>query len=194
MGLHYKQNEDRHAYQKEWKDTSCESSHLNPFFSLEAHQSGVNCLSIQRLNMDQKEGDCFILASGGDDQSLRTLFLAMHSQPSSDPPRPTVRVLANYFVQLAHASSIKCVELFEGRYLFSTGPDQRLNVWEVKTSMASCYDCQIALALVGSYFLDVADIAALGVSSNSLSGNPSLLVIAAGCGMQLLEIEFNGST
>jgi hypothetical protein len=63
-------------------------------------------------------------------------------------------------------------------------------VWEVTTKRGG-EDCVAELRMVGSYFVDVADVASLALSPcrPGREGSESYLAAVAGSGLQLLELE-----
>lgn len=107
------------AFSYAWSrcQTTASSHSLQPFGSIDAHQSGVNALAIRPIGGGATPR--YALASGGDDQSLLVTVFALHStvdeqapaNPEAEPQeaarnRFNVQILANVQT-LAHASAIK---------------------------------------------------------------------------------------
>ncbi|BDA49006.1 probable WD repeat-containing protein 6 at N-terminal half [Coccomyxa sp. Obi] len=91
------------------------------------HQSGVNAMSAAVVATS--EGMCrVLLASGGDDQSLRLTHFGITWTLTA--PRPAVTVLASVHVPNAHSSALRGVWT-DGNLVASVGLDQRLRTWKV---------------------------------------------------------------
>jgi WD40 repeat protein len=106
------------------RDTPSSAAERVPFHALDAHQSGVNCLTIQASRrLSDEPGDAenggFVLVSGGDDQSLRLLAFTLQRENTSgytgEQPQLRAHVRLNRLVSLAHASAITCTSAYPPR-------------------------------------------------------------------------------
>eukprot|EP01121_Diplochlamys_sp_Union-15-3_P011627 TRINITY_DN3385_c0_g1_i1.p1 TRINITY_DN3385_c0_g1~~TRINITY_DN3385_c0_g1_i1.p1 ORF type:complete len:130 (-),score=13.51 TRINITY_DN3385_c0_g1_i1:48-437(-) len=116
-----------------------------------------------------------ILASGGDDQSISLFhFNIVESSSSWEVAN------AKQTVQLdCHSSSVKGVRM-QDDVLFSTGPDQRLNLWKINLENQS-----ISVNLSFSLMLEVSQITSIDVKKH----NDIYLVCVVGQGIQIVEIQ-----
>ncbi|KAI8479652.1 WD repeat-containing protein 6, partial [Branchiostoma belcheri] len=77
----------------------------SPDVLLQNHQSGVNAISIRRVDSDH-----YLLASGGDDNSLQVTVLAVQEDT---PNEPVIVTMATSSVLSAHAATITAVPLIQ---------------------------------------------------------------------------------
>ena len=104
-----------------------------------AHQSGVNSLSVARAPVALASGaaDAWMLVSGGDDQAVTALVLELS---------PTCRVVNAVRKPGAHASGVKGVWT-DGTTVHTVSLDQRVSSWRLEASptaeAASCLSANL---------------------------------------------------
>lgn len=184
-------------------DCCARVSVIKPFHILHnVHQSGVNCLHIC-----QNVGNNFLysIVSGGDDQALNFLQVAVVPSPSrsklddigkegdtttkSDSPDHTIQYDSNqsYSIKFlyqnkaiaAHSSAVKDVWT-DGIWIFSTGLDQRVRCWKIQE--------RGNLTEHGHYITSVPEPEALDVRT---CGGNCYQVVVAGRGMQMVEVSLS---
>ncbi|KAJ1996111.1 WD repeat-containing protein 6 [Coemansia spiralis] len=114
--------------------------HLQSALTLDAHQSGVNCLDVMKTDHG------WFVASGGDDNSVTVWEIISETLEH----RLVVRHLN------AHASSVQRVFFVHGN-LCSMATDQRIAIWAINNS---------ELELLHMSFTQVADPSTMVISSN----------------------------
>ena len=83
------------------------------------HQSGVNCISVQTAD------NCYnVLVSGGDDQSIRIIFLE------------GLNLVSQFKENCAHSSAVKGIWT-DAQFIFSVGLDQKLRAWRILNQLKS---------------------------------------------------------
>ncbi|XP_066278123.1 tRNA (34-2'-O)-methyltransferase regulator WDR6-like isoform X2 [Branchiostoma lanceolatum] len=123
----------------------------SPDALLKKHQSGVNAISIQRVDSHH-----YLLASGGDDNSLQITVLAVREDT---PNKPVIVATATSSAQSAHAATITGVHIVDGQSILTTSVDQRVNMWKYQLILKSTIQCHLSF-LYGK-FSHIADIAGL---------------------------------
>ncbi|KAL3689810.1 hypothetical protein R1sor_016119 [Riccia sorocarpa] len=118
-----------------------------------AHQSGVNCMSVARLQQAADNSSCaelvYIVISGGDDQAIHLAAVRLVTSPyplsaDSEGKRKfedtlqrteqflDLKFLSHRKIPCAHSSAVKGIWT-DGSWVFSTGLDQRLRCWKLTT-------------------------------------------------------------
>ena len=140
------------------------------------HQNGVTAISTQDVRVHQPSGAAFItVLTGGDDQAVALTRFSIPLRRGDDSVVGFATAETVAFPS-AHVSAIRGLACSDcGRYVFSTGYDQVLNVWRVCDQGADHKAAYIAhsdvlmdlavlkLELAASCAVDVADITALTV-------------------------------
>ncbi|XP_031112942.1 uncharacterized protein LOC116016710 isoform X1 [Ipomoea triloba] len=150
-------NHNASLHRKEKTDVSsldiCEIGPLHVFNDM--HQSGVNCLHVSHVNKPTASDSTFkfCVLSGGDDQSLNCLTFVftttqnlelLNLEADISPSRNMensiyycqihnhqMRLLSVDKISSAHSSAVKGVWT-DGRWVFSTGLDQRVRCWNIE--------------------------------------------------------------
>jgi WD40 repeat protein len=149
------------------KMTSTET--LQPIFEVKAHQLGADSMGIVEVAPRS-----YVLSSGGDDQSVFVAAFEVHTEPELK--------LMNWRQKSypdVHTSSIKGLQC-DGSYVYTAGPDQRLNIWKIVHTSTD-----IALTWHAACLMEVADISSISLKRLE---NGRVIVIAVGDGVQLLEV------
>lgn len=139
---------------------------FEPLFTLEAHQSGVNSLSVHQSGSD------FTIASGGDDQAL---FVAKFTYTNGQMINTRSKSLP-----MVHTAAINGIST-NGRFLFETSIDQRFNVFSIVDSGES-----VDLTLVAAIMLEVNDICAM---STLETGTNTMDVAVCGAELQIIQVK-----
>ncbi|BFI34384.1 hypothetical protein AXG93_2278s1330 [Marchantia polymorpha subsp. ruderalis] len=175
------------------------------------HQSGVNCMSIARLQNSGDEGSgtselVYMVISGGDDQAIHlTTFKFMNREAEDSQGEAlqqtslVLQCLSRSTIACAHNSAVKGIWT-DGSWVFSTGLDQRLRCWKIKTefcmeqttrfqsivvdSEGQESDCPLVECM--SCVIDTPEAASLHVSSNPL-GKYHIAVV--GRGLQVINFD-----
>ncbi|CAM6110005.1 unnamed protein product [Calypogeia fissa] len=129
---------------------------LNPIHEvIAAHQSGINCMTVARIQSVEHSAFVYVVISGGDDQALHMATFTLSVDHSGDsrsaqrsnaesststPTPPVLQYLSQSSVPCAHNSSVKGVWT-DGLWAFSTGLDQRLRCWRIDRD-AACSQLQ----------------------------------------------------
>ncbi|KAM9326731.1 tRNA (34-2'-O)-methyltransferase regulator WDR6 [Gastrophryne carolinensis] len=116
-------------------------------FSLPAHQCGTNSLHIQRT----KEGQ-YLVATGGDDNSIHVCRLEMHSKPEDSSWPGGYHVLNPFTFTSAHAAHVTGLRILQENLLVSSSVDQRLTLWSLTSD---------GLQHLATRFCHVADVSEL---------------------------------
>ncbi|KAL2631977.1 hypothetical protein R1flu_016663 [Riccia fluitans] len=117
-----------------------------------AHQSGVNCMSVARLQLPAEVHSnsaefVYIVISGGDDQAIQLAAIKLvprtcpliedtegRERPEDNQERGEkffdLKFLSQKKIPCAHNSALKGIWT-DGSWVFSTGLDQRLRCWKV---------------------------------------------------------------
>ncbi|KAJ3681314.1 hypothetical protein LUZ60_015803 [Juncus effusus] len=145
------------------------------------HQSGVNCLSVARF----EEG--FVLVSGGDDQAVQCLMFGLETPvggvetdvcTGDFSSEVKIRVCSIDGVASAHSSAVKGIWT-DGKWVFSTGLDQRVRIWRLNDKCAK-------LTEYSHFIISVPEpetVDAMVCDSES----KRYLIAVAGRGMQMVE-------
>ncbi|CAH1258397.1 WDR6 [Branchiostoma lanceolatum] len=123
----------------------------SPDALLKKHPSGVNAISIQRVDSHH-----YLLASGGDDNSLQITVLAVREDT---PNKPVIVATATSSAHSAHAATITGVHVLDGQSILTTSVDQRVNMWKYQLILKPTTQCHLSF-LYGK-FSHIADIAGL---------------------------------
>ncbi|KAG9156951.1 hypothetical protein Leryth_008997 [Lithospermum erythrorhizon] len=137
-------------YSKEEKLDICQDiCEIGPLHVLNnVHQSGVNCLHVSNLKETGVSGSEFLysIISGGDDQAVNCLTINLSLEAIAGQENCSTAIginscmehcrIQDYWMTLtsldknysAHSSAVKGVWT-DGRWVFSTGLDQRLRCW-----------------------------------------------------------------
>eukprot|EP01087_Luapelamoeba_hula_P000990 TRINITY_DN1074_c2_g1_i4.p2 TRINITY_DN1074_c2_g1~~TRINITY_DN1074_c2_g1_i4.p2 ORF type:complete len:888 (-),score=109.60 TRINITY_DN1074_c2_g1_i4:755-3418(-) len=217
--------------------TTLPQATMPPLYTFEGvHQSGVNCMTV--ITQPWRSGTShqttasvtahiphaaaattFMLATGGDDQAIQLVQFRLSLHQSLE-----VRVapLHRWHEPLAHGSNVSAIRT-DGLTLVSSGPDQRINMWQVpndhsknnndnsdNNENAKKLPPPLMLKRVASHLTAVADVSSMlsvVVPDNSScfpttfhtpapakqAHADSLRVIVAGVGLQCLHLIRNGA-
>ncbi|KAM0015733.1 putative transcription factor WD40-like family [Helianthus debilis subsp. tardiflorus] len=149
------------------------------------HQSGVNCIHVSDVKDSESCFSCNVV-SGGDDQALHSFCFNVtgSDRRTSEMHFPhQVETSGNYQIMFshpdkiasAHSSAVKGVWT-DGRWVFSTGLDQRLRCWGVSTDGK--------LSEYGHLIVSVPEPEALDVRKYGIN---RYQIAVAGRGMQMME-------
>lgn len=144
-------------------------SSLQPFYSIKAHQSGINSYSYKILN-----NHICVFFTGGDDNALVLHFLNFGNLSKKDL---NITILNKYFDVSSHSAQVTgaCVT---DTYLITTSIDQKVLVfkWGFQNNQFSC-------DLIGKYKSSVADIHGMQVLTTVCHN-----VIVYGKGIEVLQV------
>ncbi|XP_078668527.1 tRNA (34-2'-O)-methyltransferase regulator WDR6-like [Branchiostoma floridae x Branchiostoma belcheri] len=146
----------------------------SPDVLLKNHQSGVNAVSIRRVDNDH-----YLLASGGDDNSLQVTVLAVQEDT---PNKPVMVTMATSSVQSAHAATITGVHIVDDCTILTTSVDQRMNMWKCQLILKPTTQCR--LSFLHGKFCHIADIAGLECWNDECG---QLYIAVSGHGIQILS-------
>ncbi|XP_014662156.1 PREDICTED: WD repeat-containing protein 6-like [Priapulus caudatus] len=142
-----------------------------PMFCItSAHQSGVNSICLSSLPDDK-----LLVASGGDDNSLRLTVL----QTARRDAGVTMEIICTHVEASAHAAQITGIKVLPGDVIVTVSIDQRLTVWKFKI-----LDNVAQLKWTSSTFINIADIAEME-AWQTLDGD--WLLGLCGVGLQVLQ-------
>ncbi|KAG6556956.1 hypothetical protein Mapa_001372 [Marchantia paleacea] len=175
------------------------------------HQSGVNCMSIARLQNSGEEASgtadmVYMVISGGDDQAIHLTTFKFMNREAEDSQGEALKqtclvlqCLSRSTIACAHNSAVKGIWT-DGSWVFSTGLDQRLRCWKIKDEF--CIEqmnlCQSSvedsrgvksvspLVECMSCVIDTPEAASLHVSCSSL-GKYHIAVV--GRGLQVINFD-----
>ncbi|XP_029457114.1 WD repeat-containing protein 6 [Rhinatrema bivittatum] len=110
-----------------------------PLLTVQAHQSGINSLHVQKT-----EEGYYLVASGGDDNSIHICVLAIEMTPGNvmssklgDTAQyeldcgSCIQLLKKFVVVSAHAAHITGLKLLQSDLLVSVSVDQRFTLWRL---------------------------------------------------------------
>lgn len=118
-----------------------------PFFLTKTNKSGINSLSTQVTEANE-----IVLATGGDDNSIKITILSINMENLA------VIISSQISVDNFHCSQITGLELLCDSYLISTSIDQRVTLAKYRRKSDG-----LILSLVDQSYSDVADIQGLHV-------------------------------
>ena len=156
----------------------------------QSHQSGVNCSALTRAPGGVPGR--LLLASGGDDQTLRVALLSVARAGITDASAAevataAVTVLATAAVDYAHSSAIKGVWMNEEGVVATTGMDQRLRVWSARVEGADSNDgVEVKVTPVAGSFVECPEPEELDAWTDA-NGLTSIAV--SGRGVQMFNLE-----
>ncbi|CAL1398751.1 unnamed protein product [Linum trigynum] len=182
--------------------SSASIQEISPLHILHSvHQSGVNCLSVSDVLEDQisDSGFQFSLISGGDDQALHCLRFCIpfeltevdsNGLKNSDQAlvdsvddnqvhikQHRIRFLDQNRVTSAHSSAVKGVWT-DGKWVFSTGLDQRVRCWLLEDHCKMVEQSHLVVSVPEPEAVDA-----------RVSSNGGYQIAVAGRGMQILEFH-----
>ncbi|XP_056380771.1 WD repeat-containing protein 6 [Hyla sarda] len=153
----------------EKEDTNSSLQHLGPVcFTVSTHQSGINSLCIQMTTEGQ-----YLVASGGDDNSICVYWLILDHN-SQDDPKGGVQLLRSVSVSSAHAAHVTGLRILRDDLLVSASVDQRLTLWNIRDS---------GLQHVATRFCHVADVSELDVWTH----DKEHLCVLCGQGLEIVK-------
>lgn len=146
-----------------------------PCLTVSAHQSGINSLQIR-----ETETGRYLVASGGDDNSLHVCLISIDQTAglpdahvhTESMPEPCICVLKKFCMPSAHAAHITGLRFLRPDLLVSISVDQRLTLWQVADD---------GLCFLRSRFCHVADVAEL----DCWEGDGELFYYCVFCGQGL---------
>ncbi|KAJ1111028.1 hypothetical protein NDU88_008366 [Pleurodeles waltl] len=146
-----------------------------PCLTVSAHQSGINSLHIREVETGR-----YLVASGGDDNSLHVCLISIEQTTGSpdahvhrEPmPEPRICLLKKFGVPSAHAAHVTGLRVLRPDLLVSISVDQRLTLWQVGED---------GLRFLRSRFCHVADVAEL----DCWEGDGELFYYCVFCGQGL---------
>ncbi|KAM3915283.1 tRNA (34-2'-O)-methyltransferase regulator WDR6 [Leptodactylus fuscus] len=139
-------------------------------FTVSAHQCGINSLCVQVT----KDGQ-YLVASGGDDNSICVSWLTLDSK-SQDSPRGGIRSLRSVSAHSAHAAHVTGLRVLRDDLLVSVSVDQRLTLWTLGDS---------SLHHVATRFCHVADVSELDCWVH----DKGHLCVICGQGLEIVKCE-----
>ncbi|CAN1236319.1 WD repeat-containing protein 6 [Linum grandiflorum] len=161
------------------------------------HQSGVNCLRVSDTLRGQMSDNSFqfSLISGGDDQALHCLKFCVSLESTSNDSngqalmnpvehiqgrikQHNIRFLDQHKINSAHSSAVKGVWT-DGKWVFSTGLDQRVRCWILEDNCKLTEQSHLIISVPEPEALDAI------VCSNGYR------IAVAGRGMQTVEFYPN---
>lgn len=165
---------------------------LEPILRHQAHQSGVDCLSVTAVTPSSSSASrTFRLFSGGDDEAIGVLTGTLAGAHDANP----IQAVWSHTWPNAHCSAVKSMTT-EGDRLYSVGYDQRVRVWTLSTQQIACGFCTVQIRAAGAALLDVWDVSTIRsvpsalapplAASAGTSASPLLLV--GGHGMQIMQL------
>ncbi|XP_040214861.1 WD repeat-containing protein 6 [Rana temporaria] len=143
-------------------------------FTLSAHQCGINSLHIRNTMEGQ-----FLLASGGDDNSIHVCKLELDGK-SKDGQTGGVRLLQSFSITSAHAAHVTGLRILRHDLLASASVDQRLTLWNLSAD---------GLQHLTTRFCHVADVSDLDCWTSGGGGHWCVL-----CGQGLEIVVCKHST
>jgi len=165
--------------------TSCdEKAYLWPVPSLavRSNQSGVNALDVAWSN---EASGIATLATGGDDQALAAITIALPTPRDRQPPF----VVSEASELCAHAAALRGVALCGDGYVLTTSADQRVVLWKLGGEVM---DAPTSLSWVAAVLTEVSDVQAFHVSPASDGAGGVLHCVVVGLGLSWLEIHLPG--
>ncbi|OCT85858.1 WD repeat-containing protein 6 [Xenopus laevis] len=96
----------------------------DPCFTIPAHQCGINSLHIQ----ETKDGH-YLVASGGDDNSIHICRLTVRVTTFNTDNRTSFQLLQEFSIPSAHAAHVTGLRFLQEDLLASVSVDQRLCLW-----------------------------------------------------------------
>ncbi|KAJ9547579.1 hypothetical protein OSB04_020122 [Centaurea solstitialis] len=143
------------------------------------HQSGVNCLHVSY------DGESCIVISGGDDQALHCFYFDVMILES----KYQIVISHAHKIASAHSSAVKGVWT-DGKWVFSTGLDQRVRCWAVSEHGKLSEHAHFIVSVPEPEALDVRLCGSDDVTHHHRHHLRNRYQIAvAGRGMQMLEFS-----
>ncbi|GES97579.1 WD repeat-containing protein 6 [Rhizophagus clarus] len=105
-----------------------------PVYSYQAHQSGINCLSIHQMS------NCvglYMIVTGGDDNAISTAYVdILWGTSRKEDYYKEIQLIIKLCekivkIEAAHGSSIQGIHVLNDTKILSMSLDQRLNLWEI---------------------------------------------------------------
>ncbi|XP_022096573.1 WD repeat-containing protein 6-like isoform X2 [Acanthaster planci] len=149
--------------------------------SIEAHQSGINALC-----MSQLDGNRFLLASGGDDNSIQLSLLSVSAESDRNI---RVSVEHTHSITCAHAAQVTGLCFTDVCTLVSSSIDQRLSVWSI--SISPDKTSILKVKQFGSSFTLIADCAGMAHWTLRHAGH---VIMVCGQGVQVLHLKESEGT
>lgn len=140
---------------------------LEPLFSEQLHLAGVNS-----LHVSQTKENGFLVVSGSDDQSLH---LSRFQFSGNLQKLQKIQE----FHKPAHNASVVSLSLVQN-YIFTTSPDQRVNIWKIDQTVLS-------LIFVDSVCSDVSDTH--GMDAICINGNEYYIAVIGAGGLELFRFK-----
>lgn len=141
------------------------SEYSTPFFTIQHHDSGVNCFDIFIVDTNK-----MFLASGGDDQAIALSVLKLNKSPNGFYLDIIVEKIIKY--KREHTSQVNGIQFCsESRKLYTVGVDQKVNMIDLN---------DYSIKQIG--FTCVSDVKGLTLISEMRS------ILVYGCGFQLIRL------
>lgn len=142
-------------------------SELKPFFEINSHQSGINCLYHKTVSLNQ----CLFL-TGGDDNKINLYLLEITSDH--------IKIMSSFCDTTSHCAQI--TGAFVGnKYFLTTSIDQRLTVFEWQLC-AGKLCCQF----IKRFNIDIPDVHGMCCQEDK----DGIKVIVYGKGVQICKIKY----
>lgn len=141
-----------------------EDKGIEPIGSLQVHQSGINSLDCQWVDVDR-----MLILTGGDDNALICTQVEISCERN-------VLELIDQQKQFPHAAQISGVAMLSNNLCVSVSLDQRLILWKQRDTQLTC---------LSTICCDVSDIQGLDV----FPGTTKSLVMVYGQGIQVFEVD-----
>lgn len=151
-----------------------DSYNTTPVIDKTIHQFSVDELDV--LIIDSSH---IILASGGHDQRL---YVSLFKVSKNSSEQVVVEEISHVLLDNIHNAAVCSVKICD-RFIFTSGPDQRLCVWEYKISNE-----ELKVERHTTLLLEISDISSVDVKSLS---SEEFLVNAVGKGMQITHFKAN---
>ncbi|XP_068108782.1 tRNA (34-2'-O)-methyltransferase regulator WDR6 [Hyperolius riggenbachi] len=152
--------------------TDAQAQDLGPAcFMLSPHQCGINSLHLQKTEEGQ-----YLLASGGDDNSIHVCRLKLDHN-SEDSSSGGFQLLQSFSLVSSHAAHVTGLRILRQDLLASASIDQRLTLWHLSDS---------GLRHLSTMFCHVADVSELDCWRR---GDNRHLCALSGQGLQIVEYK-----
>ncbi|XP_069822872.1 tRNA (34-2'-O)-methyltransferase regulator WDR6 [Dendropsophus ebraccatus] len=152
-------------------NTDCAVQDLGPVcFTVSTHQCGINSLCVRMT----KDGQ-YLVASGGDDNSISVRWLILDGS-SQDDQRGNFQIVRSASANSAHAAHVTGLRILQDDLLVSASVDQRLTLWNLGDNR---------LQHVVTRFCHVADVSEL----DCWTCDKGHLCVLCGQGLEIVKCE-----
>ncbi|XP_063797201.1 tRNA (34-2'-O)-methyltransferase regulator WDR6 [Pseudophryne corroboree] len=144
--------------------------------TVSAHQCGINSLHVQRTTAGH-----YMVASGGDDNSIHICWLTLDHVPE-DGETGSAQLLKSFSTPSAHAAHVTGLRILREDLLASVSVDQRLILWNLGDS---------SLSHAATRFCHVADVSELDCWEEHSNGGH--LCVLCGQGLEIVRLKTLGA-